>query len=125
MDDETDQQTRQLIINLQLQDVDSLIKGKNRLGDTPPDCEVAALLYKRELRNLATFYSDRSLTLRLSGARLGFRNLPSASGNQNGQHGRQQARPTQNQLLPPILSKVTATRKTVVDKSMTKQLAPP
>ncbi|KAL7928713.1 hypothetical protein V8C35DRAFT_317340 [Trichoderma chlorosporum] len=62
MDDQTDEATRQLIISLQLQDVEALIKGKHGPGDTPPDHEVAAMLYKNELLNLETFYSDRDLS---------------------------------------------------------------
>ncbi|PNP56186.1 hypothetical protein THARTR1_03711 [Trichoderma harzianum] len=57
MEDNTDQPTQQLIINLQLQDANALIKGKNRVGDPPPDAEIAAKLYEQELKSLETFYT--------------------------------------------------------------------
>lgn len=66
MDNHTDRATRQLIINLLLQDADALIKGKHRAGDTAPDAEIAARLYQQELRSLATFYADRDLSIRLA-----------------------------------------------------------
>ncbi|KAF3066726.1 hypothetical protein CFAM422_008886 [Trichoderma lentiforme] len=60
MESNIDQATRQLIINLQLQDANALIKGKHRVGDPPPDAEIAARLYQQELRSLETFYADQA-----------------------------------------------------------------
>lgn len=61
MDNNIDQETLQMMVALQLQDADSLMKGKHREGDPPPDAEIAAWLYEQELLSLETFYTDRDL----------------------------------------------------------------
>lgn len=55
-----DQETLNLIIELQLQDAKALIKGKHRAGE-PPDRELAAELFKQELESLASFHADRAM----------------------------------------------------------------
>ncbi|KAL7907771.1 hypothetical protein GGI35DRAFT_470311 [Trichoderma velutinum] len=66
MDDSIDQETRQVIIALQLQDAAALWKGQRGVGDFPPDAEVAARLFEQELRSLETSYADRDLSNRLA-----------------------------------------------------------
>ncbi|KAM6479361.1 hypothetical protein HDV62DRAFT_399506 [Trichoderma sp. SZMC 28011] len=61
MDNNIDQETLQMMVALQLEDANSLMKGKHREGDPPPDAEIAAWLYEQELLSLETFYEDRDL----------------------------------------------------------------
>ncbi|KAL7782035.1 hypothetical protein V8C43DRAFT_310513 [Trichoderma afarasin] len=61
MDNDIDQETLQMMVALELQDVDSQLKGKHREGDPPPDAEIAAWLYEQELLSLETFYTDHDL----------------------------------------------------------------
>ncbi|KAL6821344.1 hypothetical protein V8C40DRAFT_280659 [Trichoderma camerunense] len=61
MDNNIDQETLRMMVSLELQDADSLMKGKHREGDPPPDAEIAAWLYEQELLSLETFYTDRDL----------------------------------------------------------------
>ncbi|KAL6814512.1 hypothetical protein J3E69DRAFT_375925 [Trichoderma sp. SZMC 28015] len=61
MDNNIDQETLRMMVSLELQDAESLRKGKHREGDPPPDAEIAAWLYEQELLSLETFYADRDL----------------------------------------------------------------
>lgn len=63
----TDSDTEALILELQLQDVDRLIKGKQREGDAS-DAELAAELYKAELEIMFCLVSDRAMSRSLARA---------------------------------------------------------
>lgn len=62
MENDLDQQTLDLMIELQLQDARNMIKGKHRHGGEARDCEVAAKIFEKELQNLASFYVDRAMS---------------------------------------------------------------
>ncbi|POR36152.1 Vacuolar membrane protein [Tolypocladium paradoxum] len=59
--DGIDRASLDLILELQLQDAQSLMKGKHREGEAP-DAEVAAETYKSELESLASRLSDRAMS---------------------------------------------------------------
>ncbi|KAL7911949.1 IBR domain-containing protein [Trichoderma velutinum] len=61
MFDEIDQETLNLIIEIQLQDAQNLIKGKHREGQQP-DAELAMQLYCCELESLNTTCSDLAMS---------------------------------------------------------------
>ncbi|KAG8423170.1 hypothetical protein J3458_000086 [Metarhizium acridum] len=61
MFDSFDQASLDLIIELQLQDAQNLIKGKHKAGETP-DGELAAELFKLELESLASFHVDQAMS---------------------------------------------------------------
>ncbi|PNP52635.1 hypothetical protein THARTR1_06800 [Trichoderma harzianum] len=61
MFDELDEETLNLIIELQLQDAQNLIRGKHRHGEQP-DAELAMQLYCSELESLATTCSDHAMS---------------------------------------------------------------
>ncbi|PON20150.1 IBR finger domain-containing protein [Trichoderma gamsii] len=61
MDTEIDQTTLDLILQLQLQDTQILIKGKQREGEQS-DAELAAELYKQELESFPSFCYDRIMS---------------------------------------------------------------
>ncbi|EHK49360.1 hypothetical protein TRIATDRAFT_82700 [Trichoderma atroviride IMI 206040] len=61
MDNQIDQATLDLIIQLQLQDTQTLIKGKHRAGEQS-DAELAAGLYRLELESLASFQYDHTMS---------------------------------------------------------------
>ncbi|KID74142.1 uncharacterized protein G6M90_00g034080 [Metarhizium brunneum] len=67
MVDSFDQASLDLIIELQLQDAQNLIKGKHRVGETP-DGELAAELFKLELESLASFHVDQAMSRSLAHA---------------------------------------------------------
>ncbi|EFZ02206.2 ibr finger domain containing protein [Metarhizium robertsii ARSEF 23] len=67
MFDSFDQASLDLIIELQLQDAQNLIKGKHRAGETP-DGELAAELFKLELESLASFHVDQAMSRSLAHA---------------------------------------------------------
>ncbi|KAK5991450.1 ATP-dependent RNA helicase DEAH12-like protein [Cladobotryum mycophilum] len=58
---DVDQASLDLILKLQLQDVQSLLKGKNRAGETPRDLELAMEMYRSDLRSVSSFMSDRAM----------------------------------------------------------------
>lgn len=70
MESDIDEASLRLIISLQLQDAESLIKGKHREDEAQPDGEFSAELYKHELETLQTFCSDRALCSPLGGCRV-------------------------------------------------------
>ena len=59
--DGIDAETLAVIIELQLSDLGSLIKGKGKEGDETPDGEIAMSAYKEELDCLECFRADRAL----------------------------------------------------------------
>lgn len=61
MDNQTDQATLDLIIQLQLQDTQTLIKGKHREGEQS-DAELAVELYRLELESFASFQYDHTMS---------------------------------------------------------------
>ncbi|KAK1245611.1 hypothetical protein MKX08_005240 [Trichoderma sp. CBMAI-0020] len=61
MDNHIDQATLDLIIQLQLQDTQTLIKGKHREGEQS-DVELAAELYRLELESLVSFQHDHTMS---------------------------------------------------------------
>ncbi|KAL7942807.1 hypothetical protein V8C42DRAFT_354531 [Trichoderma barbatum] len=122
MANQAHQETRRLIINLQIQDCEALIKGKHRIDEPTPDREVAAALYKHELQSLATFYSDRDLCHRLSGSRLGNRNPPIASVNQSQPQSRQQDHAAPKQPLPRT-SNIVVIPKAAINDGTNKKLS--
>lgn len=61
MDNQIDQATLDLIIQLQLQDTRTLIKGKHREGEQS-DAELAVELYRLELESLASFQYDHTMS---------------------------------------------------------------
>ncbi|KAK7426727.1 hypothetical protein QQZ08_006763 [Neonectria magnoliae] len=56
-----DPESLKLVLQLQLQDMESLIKGKFR-KDEKPDTELALEIYKAELESLACCVSDRTIS---------------------------------------------------------------
>ncbi|KAK6451378.1 hypothetical protein FP744_10007629 [Trichoderma asperellum] len=60
MDYEIDQESLDLIIQLQLEDAQSMIKGKYREGEAP-DFELALDLFNAELESLHAFIHDREM----------------------------------------------------------------
>ncbi|KAM0257584.1 hypothetical protein ACHAQJ_004284 [Trichoderma viride] len=60
MDHEIDQESLELIIQLQLQDAQSMIKGKYREGEAP-DFELALEVFNAELESLHAFIHDREM----------------------------------------------------------------
>lgn len=58
---ELDPKSLDLVLQLQLQDVQGLLKGKFREGDAP-DAELAMEMYKSELESLARCVSDRTMS---------------------------------------------------------------
>ncbi|KAL6870554.1 hypothetical protein J3F83DRAFT_736752 [Trichoderma novae-zelandiae] len=67
MDYEIDQESLDLIIELQLQDAQNLIKGKYREGEAP-DFELALDCFNSELESLHTLLHDRAMTRSLARA---------------------------------------------------------
>ncbi|KAG6105453.1 hypothetical protein E4U31_001408 [Claviceps sp. LM219 group G6] len=61
MDSEIDPESLALIIEMQLQDLRWMNKGKSTI-DHGPDSEVAAQIMEAEVKNLSSFYADRSVT---------------------------------------------------------------
>ncbi|KAG5958948.1 hypothetical protein E4U56_005241 [Claviceps arundinis] len=61
MDLDMDQESLALAIELQLQDLQHMRKGKHAVGQNP-DSEVAARFMEAEFRNLASFHADRVLS---------------------------------------------------------------
>ncbi|KAG5986859.1 hypothetical protein E4U52_008181, partial [Claviceps spartinae] len=61
MDSEIDLKSLALIIEIQLQDLRCMTKGKHTI-DHGPDSEVAAQIMEAEVKNLSSFYADRSMT---------------------------------------------------------------
>ncbi|KAG5942226.1 hypothetical protein E4U60_007461 [Claviceps pazoutovae] len=61
MDLDMDQESLALAIELQLQDLQRMHKGKHAVGQNP-DSEVAARFMEAEFRNLASFHADRVLS---------------------------------------------------------------
>ncbi|KAG6105452.1 hypothetical protein E4U31_001407 [Claviceps sp. LM219 group G6] len=61
MDSEIDPESLALIIEMQLQDLRWMNKGKSTI-DQGPDSEVAAQIMEAEVKSLSTFYADRSMT---------------------------------------------------------------
>ncbi|KAG6095307.1 hypothetical protein E4U30_002565 [Claviceps sp. LM220 group G6] len=61
MDSEIDLKSLELIIEIQLQDLRCMTKGKHTIGNGP-DSEVAAQLMKAEVKTLSSFYADRSMS---------------------------------------------------------------
>ncbi|KAG6138125.1 hypothetical protein E4U28_004300 [Claviceps purpurea] len=60
MDTEIDPESLALIIEIQLQDLQRINKGKSTI-DHGPDSEVAAQIMEAEVKNLSSFYADRSM----------------------------------------------------------------
>lgn len=67
MNHEIDQESLDLIIELQLQDAQSLIKGKYRAGEAP-DFELALECFNSELESLHVLLHDRAMTRSLARA---------------------------------------------------------
>ncbi|KAG6019059.1 hypothetical protein E4U41_003416 [Claviceps citrina] len=65
--DDIDQETLSLILELQVHDVRSMIEGGHGAGEDR-DFEVAAQILESELRGLASFYADRALSRSLADA---------------------------------------------------------
>ncbi|KAG6063568.1 hypothetical protein E4U32_001084 [Claviceps aff. humidiphila group G2b] len=61
MNTEIDPESLALIIEIQLQDLRCMIKGKHTTGDGP-DSEMAAQLMEAEVKTLSSFYADRSMS---------------------------------------------------------------
>ncbi|KAG6063566.1 hypothetical protein E4U32_001082 [Claviceps aff. humidiphila group G2b] len=61
MDTEIDPESLALIIEMQLQDLRCMIKGKHTI-DHGPDSEVAAQFMEAEIKELSSFYADRSMS---------------------------------------------------------------
>ncbi|KAG6132173.1 hypothetical protein E4U12_003307 [Claviceps purpurea] len=61
MDTEIDPESLALIIEIQLQDLRCMVKGKHTIGHGP-DSEVAAQFMEAEVKNLSSFYADRSMS---------------------------------------------------------------
>ncbi|KAG6094562.1 hypothetical protein E4U14_008434 [Claviceps sp. LM454 group G7] len=61
MDSKIDPETLALIIEIQLQDLRCMTKGKHNIGNGP-DSELAAQIMKAEVKNLSSFYADRSMS---------------------------------------------------------------
>ncbi|KAG5963184.1 hypothetical protein E4U58_003639 [Claviceps cyperi] len=61
MDPEVDPASLALIIEIQLQDLRYMTKGKHIIGHGP-DSEVAAQIMEAEIRSLSSFYADRSMS---------------------------------------------------------------
>ncbi len=61
MDHGIDSETFQLIIDLQSNDVQHLLRGKHRVGEAP-DSELAMQLFEDELKSIETFHSDRIMS---------------------------------------------------------------
>ncbi|KAJ6784536.1 hypothetical protein PWT90_06754 [Aphanocladium album] len=60
MDYTVDPESRHLVIQMQLEETQTMLKGKHRVGE-PPDSEFAAQLFKNELKALENFYSDQAM----------------------------------------------------------------
>ncbi|KAH6605967.1 hypothetical protein Trco_005120 [Trichoderma cornu-damae] len=67
MNHEIDQDSLDLIIELQLQDARNMIKGKHREGEAP-DFELALEFFNSELESLHTFLHDREMSRSLARA---------------------------------------------------------
>ncbi|KOS20501.1 hypothetical protein ESCO_005344 [Escovopsis weberi] len=63
-----DQESLDLIIQLQLQDVEGLVKGKSKQYDAPNDIDLAMQLYQAELESLNSFFADRAMTMSIARA---------------------------------------------------------
>ncbi|KAG6310538.1 hypothetical protein E4U22_003231, partial [Claviceps purpurea] len=61
MDTEIDPESLALIIEIQLQDLRCINKGKQTI-DHGADSEVAAQIMEAEVKNLSSFYADRSMS---------------------------------------------------------------
>ncbi|KAG6088258.1 hypothetical protein E4U15_006483 [Claviceps sp. LM218 group G6] len=61
MDTEIDPESLALILEIQLQDLRCMTKGKSTI-DHGPDSEVAAQIMEAEVKNLSSFYADRSMS---------------------------------------------------------------
>ncbi|KAG6088259.1 hypothetical protein E4U15_006484 [Claviceps sp. LM218 group G6] len=61
MDSKIDPETLALIVEIQLQDLQCMTKGKHTIGNGP-DSELAAQIMKAEVKNLSSFYADRSMS---------------------------------------------------------------
>ncbi|KAG6026382.1 hypothetical protein E4U40_002158 [Claviceps sp. LM458 group G5] len=61
MNTEIDPESLALIIDIQLQDLRCMTKGKHAI-DHGPDSEVAAQIMEAEVKNLSSFYADRSMS---------------------------------------------------------------
>ena len=58
----TDPESLQLMIDLQLSDIQTRLKGKHKEGDNAKDAELAVEAYKLELETLAQFNVDKALS---------------------------------------------------------------
>ncbi|KAG6282798.1 hypothetical protein E4U48_003066 [Claviceps purpurea] len=61
MDSQIDHESLALIIEIQLQDLRCMTKGKHTIGNGP-DSEVAAQIMEAEVKNLSSLYADRSMS---------------------------------------------------------------
>ncbi|KAG6292747.1 hypothetical protein E4U46_008321 [Claviceps purpurea] len=61
MDSQIDPESLALIIEIQLQDLRCMTKGKHTIGNGP-DSEVAAQIMEAEVKNLSSLYADRSMS---------------------------------------------------------------
>ncbi|KAG6240165.1 hypothetical protein E4U25_008356 [Claviceps purpurea] len=61
MDSQIDPESLALIIEIQLQDLRCMTKGKYTIGNGP-DSEVAAQIMEAEVKNLSSLYADRSMS---------------------------------------------------------------
>lgn len=119
MDDEIDQATLDLIIQLQLQDTQTLIKGKRREGEKS-DAELAAELYKLELESFASFRHDHTMSRSIAHAILEDGNLISGHVFEEQQAARDREFAIHGYYPEEISS--TATPETVIDEEMAKKL---
>ncbi|KAJ3482940.1 hypothetical protein NLG97_g7434 [Lecanicillium saksenae] len=62
MDYTLDLETMNLVIQMQLEDAQSILKGKYSDGGDAPDGELAAQLFKNELEALEQFYFDQAMS---------------------------------------------------------------
>ncbi|EHK18242.1 uncharacterized protein TRIVIDRAFT_159594 [Trichoderma virens Gv29-8] len=120
MFDEIDQETLNLIIEIQLQDAKNLIRGKHRDGEQP-DTELAMQLYCRELESLATIRSDHAMGRSMAHAVL----LDGDTIRSHLEEEQQAARDREYAINgePSAAVSGTATPDTVIEDEMIKKLA--
>lgn len=119
MESEIDQATLDLIIQLELQDTQTLIKGKQREGEQS-DAELAVELYQLELESFASFYHDHTMSRSIAQAVLEDGELISGHVFEEQQAARDREFAI-NGEYPEQISR-TATPETVMDEEMIKKL---
>jgi hypothetical protein len=119
MNDEIDQATLDLIIELQIQDAQNLIKGKHREGEQP-DAELAVELFKLELESLASVCSDHAMSRSMARAILADGDIIKNHVDEEEQAARDREYAINGE--PSARTSGTATPETVIEDEMMRKL---